>query len=176
MPVCQYRKKPYVLVISLSTTGKLACQAPIMRVLVQRVNQAHVEVDGQLKSKIGRGYLLLVGVRKDDTENDLTWMAQKVKNLRVFEDENGKMNLNLEQAGGEILSVPQFTICADMSKGNRPGFDLAAKPDVAQEFWQRFNTLLINEGLKVQKGVFGAHMAVTITNDGPVTIWLDSQN
>lgn len=146
-----------------------------MRVLVQRVQEASVTVDKNLVSKIGKGYLLFVGIHIDDQESDLEWMVKKVINLRVFEDSQGKMNCSLEQAKGELLSVPQFTLCADMQKGNRPGFDHSAPPEIANESWRRFNEALEKGGCKVSSGVFGAHMDIGLVNDGPVTIWLDSK-
>jgi D-tyrosyl-tRNA(Tyr) deacylase len=146
-----------------------------MKVLVQRVKRASVLVGGAEKAAIGRGYLLLVGIRGDDEPPDLEWMARKVAHLRVFEDEQGKMNLDLLQAPGEILSVSQFTLYADTRRGNRPGFEAAAKPEKAREHWLHFNQLLRDQGLVVKEGIFGAHMEVELVNDGPVTIALESR-
>lgn len=146
-----------------------------MRVLVQRVESADVTVDGRKVAAIGKGMLLLVGIAKDDTLEDIERLAKKVINLRIFEDENGKMNHNIKQAGGEMLSVSQFTLYTDTKKGNRPGFDQAAAPEIAKEFWGRFNELLRNEGMKIEEGIFGADMQVGLVNDGPVTIMLDSK-
>jgi D-tyrosyl-tRNA(Tyr) deacylase len=120
--------------------------------------------------------LLLVGIAKDDSIGDVERMAKKVVNLRIFEDADGKMNLNIRQAGGEVLSVSQFTLCADTRKGNRPGFDMAAPPEMAKEYWERFNELLRQDELTVEEGVFAADMKVGLVNDGPVTIMLDSES
>ena len=145
-----------------------------MRVLVQRVKKASVSVEGRPISEIGRGALLLVGISKDDTAQDIERLAKKVIGLRIFGDEQGKMNLDVRQVNGRILSVPQFTLYADTRKGNRPGFDKSAGPDMARDYWQRFNALLRREGIEVKEGIFAAHMEVELVNDGPVTIWLDS--
>ncbi len=147
-----------------------------MRVLIQRVKRAGVTVDGRGVAETGKGLLLFVGVGREDDAGDIERMAGKIVNLRIFEDERGKMNLNVKQAGGMILSVPQFTLYADTRRGNRPGFDRSASPGTAREYWHRFNDLLRKEGLVVREGVFGAHMDVELINDGPVTIWLDSEN
>ena len=124
----------------------------------------------------GKGMLLLVGIGQEDTIEDIERLAKKVINLRIFEDENGKMNLNIKQAEGEVLSVSQFTLYADTKRGNRPGFDQAADPETAKDYWGRFNELLRKEGMKVEEGIFGANMQVGLVNDGPVTIMLDSKN
>ncbi len=157
-----------------------------MRILVQRVKSAKVVVKGQNIADIKQGLLLLVGVGKDDEAEDMENMAKKIVNLRIFssiggfavgeEDEQGRMNLNIHQMKGQILSVPQFTLYADTRKGNRPGFDKSAEPEMAEEYWNRFNNLLRENSVDVKQGVFGAHMEVGLINDGPVTIWLDSKN
>ncbi len=147
-----------------------------MRVLVQRVESAEVSVEGRKVAATGKGMLLLVGIAKDDTVEDIDRLAKKVISLRIFEDDNGKMNLNIKQADGEVLSVSQFTLYANTQKGNRPGFDHAAAPETAKEYWERFNELLRKDGLKVEEGIFGANMRVGLVNDGPVTIMLDSKN
>jgi len=147
-----------------------------MRILVQRVKSAKVSVQGKDVSDINQGLLLLVGVGRDDGAEDIEHMAKKVVNLRIFEDEQGKMNLSIKQVDGKILSVPQFTLHADTRKGNRPGFDQSAEPQMAKDYWQRFNNLLRENGVEVKEGVFGAHMEVGLVNDGPVTIWLDSKH
>lgn len=147
-----------------------------MRILVQRVESADVSVDGRMVAVTGKGMLLLVGIGQDDTIEDIEWLAKKVINLRIFDDENGKINLNIKQAEGEVLSVSQFTLYADTKRGNRPGFDQAADPETAKEYWERFNELLRKEGMKVEEGIFGANMQVGLVNDGPVTLMLDSKN
>jgi len=146
-----------------------------MRVLIQRVKNSKVLVDNKGVSEIGQGLLLLLGVAKDDTVEDIERLSKKVAHLRIFGDEKGKMNLNIKEVCGSVLSVPQFTLHADTKKGNRPGFESAAEPKKGNEYWKAFNASLKKEGIEVKEGVFGAHMQVTLTNDGPVTIWLDSK-
>ncbi len=140
-----------------------------MRAVVTRVTRASVTIDGQVAGQIGRGYLVLLGVGPEDTVQTAEKMAEKVCNLRVFEDENGKMNLNLAAVGGAILAVSQFTLYADTSS-RRPGFSGAAKPDLAVPLYERFKESCREKGFEVQQGVFGADMAVESVNDGPVTI------
>lgn len=147
-----------------------------MRILVQRVKSSKVVVEDSDISQIGKGLLLFVGVGRDDNQEDADYLAKKVMNLRIFEDEQGKMNLNVQQVSGQILSVSQFTLYANTRKGNRPGFDQSAAPAIAEEYWRKFNNMLRENGIEVQEGVFGAHMAVELLNDGPVTIWLDSKD
>lgn len=147
-----------------------------MRVLVQRVKSAAVVIKNEEVCAIARGLLLLVGIGREDNTDDVVKMARKVLCLRIFEDDAGKMNLNIKNAGGDILSVPQFTLYADVKRGNRPGFDRSADPAFATAHWRAFNELLRDEGLLVQEGVFGAHMEVGLVNNGPVTIWLDSRD
>lgn len=144
-----------------------------MRIVIQRVKSADVKVDGRTVSSIGKGFLILVGISKNDTEKEVKEIAKKVPHLRIFEDENGKMNLSLKDVGGEVLSVSQFTLYADTSRGRRPGFEMAAPRDVAIELWKKFNEFLQEEGLTVKEGVFGEHMEVSLTNDGPVTIIME---
>jgi len=151
-----------------------------MRVLLQRVTQAHVVVENGVSGEIGRGLLLLVAIAPDDTDMDLERMASKIVNLRVFEDADGKMNRSaLDEIGGReasfgLLVVSQFTLFADMRKGRRPSFVGAASPDVAAPMIERWTGMLAGLGFRVEQGVFGAHMAVHLVNDGPVTLWLDS--
>ncbi len=140
-----------------------------MRAGVTRVTRASVTIDGQVTGQIGRGYLVLLGVGPEDTVQTAEKMAEKICNLRVFEDENGKMNLNLAAVGGAILAVSQFTLYADTSS-RRPGFSGAAKPDLAIPLYERFKESCREKGFEVQQGVFGADMAVESVNDGPVTI------
>jgi len=145
-----------------------------MRVLLQRVKMARVLVDGELKGQIGEGLVLLVGVRSGDTEDDVSYLADKCVQLRIFGDEEGKMNLSAIDVGGEILAISQFTLHADTRKGRRPSFVEAAGPEVAERLYDLFVDKLRGAGLKVETGVFGAHMLVEIHNDGPVTIMLES--
>ncbi len=145
-----------------------------MRVLIQRVSQAEVSVDGKVCGAISRGYLLLVGFCGSDSEAVLQKMARKIYEIRINEDENGKMNLAVDQIGGAILSVSQFTLYADCRHGRRPGFTQAAPADQARSLYRRFNEILSSYPLKVETGQFQADMKVSLINDGPVTIWLDS--
>ncbi len=145
-----------------------------MKTVIQRVAKAQVSESDEVISGIGKGFLILVGVGKEDTKKDAEFIAGKIASLRIFEDNNGKMNLDIKQAGGEILSVPQFTLLADTHKGNRPGFDRAASPAIAEVIWKELNTRLTNEGINVSEGKFGAQMLVELVNDGPVTILLDT--
>lgn len=141
-----------------------------MRVVLQRVNHAAVSIDGETVGQIKKGYLLLVGLAPDDNDEQLDWMVHKIVNLRVFEDENGKLNRALADVAGEILSISQFTLYADVKHGNRPGFSKAAKPEIAEPLYDRFNEKLRATGVHVETGRFGADMKVELENDGPVTI------
>lgn len=146
-----------------------------MKAVIQRVQEASVKVDGELVSSIGKGYMLLLGVMKGDTEKEAELLARKTASLRVFEDENGKMNLSINDIDGEILSVSQFTLCADCKKGNRPSFINSEEPEKANALYEYFCNELLKNGVKaVEKGVFGADMKVSLINDGPVTITYDT--
>lgn len=146
-----------------------------MRVVLQRVSQASVTIDQTVVGKINRGFLLLVGICDDDTEADLDYLVKKISQLRVFEDQNGKMNLALAQVDGAILSVSQFTLFANTKKGNRPSFTAAGQPDVAKRLYEQFNQKLAATGIDVATGTFGADMQVALVNDGPVTILFDTK-
>ena len=145
-----------------------------MRAVVQRVSRAQVTVADELTGTVNKGLLVLVGVTEGDTEKDAQYLADKVTGLRIFEDENGKMNLSVKDVGGEILSVSQFTLYGDCRKGKRPSFDKAARPEAANLLYEKFNELCRQQGVQVETGVFRSHMQVELVNDGPVTILLDS--
>ena len=147
-----------------------------MRIVLQRVAHASVTVDEKVIGKIQRGFLLLVGVTHDDAMEDMEYLVRKIVQMRIFEDEEGKLNRSIQDIGGEILSVSQFTLYADTKKGNRPSFSKAAPGDVALEMFEQFNGLLRDTGVPVETGQFGADMKVELLNDGPVTILLDSKN
>ena len=144
-----------------------------MRILLQRVAHARVSVDNQVIAEIGTGLVLLVGVGLTDAEDQARYLASKIANLRIFEDQDGKMNLSLLDIGGTALVVSQFTLFADTRKGRRPSFTDSAPPDIAQPLVDRFASLLEEQGVPTQSGEFGAHMLVEIANDGPVTIFLE---
>ena len=146
-----------------------------MRVVLQRVSHASVTVEEKVVGKIKRGFLLLVGVTHDDTMEDMEYLVRKIVQMRIFEDEEGKLNRSIQDIGGEILSVSQFTLYADTKKGNRPSFSKAAPGDVALKMFEQFNGLLRDTGIPVETGQFGADMKVELLNDGPVTIMLDSK-
>lgn len=146
-----------------------------MRVVVQRSKGASVTVAGEIKGQINKGLVLLVGVTHDDKEEDAAYLADKIANLRIFEDENEKMNLSLLDVGGEILSVSQFTLYGDCRKGRRPSFIEAARPDYAIHIYEAFNKMLTEKGIHVETGVFGAMMEVQLINDGPVTLIVESK-
>lgn len=147
-----------------------------MRILIQRVAHASVTIDGQLKSKIDRGLLVLLGIEEADGEADIDYLTGKLVNLRIFPDEAGVMNRSLVDVGGELLVVSQFTLYAQTAKGNRPSYIRAAKANVAVPLYERFCAVATQKlGRTVQTGVFGADMQVQLLNDGPVTIWIDSK-
>lgn len=145
-----------------------------MRLVIQRVTEASVTIDGTLFSRIGKGYLVLAGIAEDDTREIADKMIRKMVNLRIFEDENGKTNLSLRDVGGEVLLVSQFTLYADTRRGNRPGFTRAGRPDVAEPLYEYLVEKTRESVPVVEKGVFGADMNVALFNDGPFTILLDS--
>lgn len=143
-----------------------------MKVLIQKVKRASVCVEGKVVSRIGGGYLLFVGVEKNDSEKQADYLAKKIVQFRIFADENGKMNLNIMDAGGEILAVSQFTLAADLSRGNRPGFDTAARPETAKPLYEYLVSRLQTYGISVQTGIFQSEMEVELINDGPCTFLL----
>ena len=145
-----------------------------MRAVVQRVSSSKVTVDGEVTGEINKGLLVLLGVTHEDTSKDVDYIIDKVLNLRIFEDENEKMNLSLKDVGGELLVVSQFTLYGDCRKGRRPSFSSAARPEVATKLYEEFIEKTRKEGIVTQTGQFGAHMMVDLTNDGPVTILLES--
>jgi len=144
-----------------------------MKIVLQRVISAGVEVDGEVCGKIGKGYLVLIGIGDGDTEAECRRLADKIINLRIFSDENDKINLSLDQVGGELLVVSQFTLYADCRKGNRPNFIQAAKPDEAQKLYEYFIDYCKSKGKHVETGIFGADMKVSLINDGPFTVILE---
>ena len=147
-----------------------------MRTILQRVQHASVTVDGKITGNINHGILVLVGFEPEDTNEDFEWIIKKIIQLRIFNDENNVMNLDIQQTNGEILVISQFTLHAAVKKGNRPSYIKASKPDLANEQYEEFLNLLENNFKPVQKGIFGADMKVELLNDGPVTIFIDSKN
>lgn len=147
-----------------------------MRIVIQRVGRAEVRAPGGRSAGIGRGLLCLFGAAKEDDAEDAAFLGKKTLNLRIFEDGSGKMNLNIMQTRGEILSIPQFTLLGSLQKGNRPSYDAAAGPEKAFELWEIYNEELSVEGVPPGKGFFGERMEVSLVNEGPVTIILDSKN
>ena len=145
-----------------------------MRAVIQRVSRAQVSIGGRCTGKIGKGYLILLGVGAEDTEAQAAKLWSKVRKMRIFEDEAGKTNLALADVGGEVLIVSQFTLYADCRKGNRPSFTLAKSPEAAEQLYEHFVALARADGFQAQTGEFGAMMDVELVNDGPFTIWLDT--
>lgn len=146
-----------------------------MRAVIQRVERASVSVEGEIRGQIGAGFLVLIGVEEGDGDADFRYIAEKVPNLRVFEDGQGKMNRSLLDVGGELLAVSQFTLLGDARGGRRPSFITAARPETADPMYERLVADWRARGIRVETGVFGAHMKVSLVNDGPVTILLDSR-
>jgi D-tyrosyl-tRNA(Tyr) deacylase len=146
-----------------------------MRAVVQRVSEARVTVDDTVIGQIGRGFLVLVGITHSDGEPEATWLARKIAGLRIFEDTEGKMNLGLVDINGAVLAVSQFTLYGDARKGRRPSFIEAARPEQAQPLYDYFCEQLRREGITVERGSFGAEMKVALVNDGPVTLWLETE-
>jgi D-tyrosyl-tRNA(Tyr) deacylase len=146
-----------------------------MRSAVQRVKKASVKVQGNIMGSISSGLLVFLGVGKDDTQADLNWMVKKLVDLRIFEDTHGKMNYSIKDISGEILLVSQFTLYGDCRKGNRPSFSEAALPDTAEDMYNQVIEAIIQRGIKLETGIFGAEMEVELVNDGPVTFLLDSK-
>ena len=147
-----------------------------MRAVIQRVSEASVTIDEQVVGKIGRGFMILLGIHKEDTQEDADYLIRKIPLLRVFEDAEGKMNQSLQDVGGSVLSVSQFTLYADTKKGNRPSFVKAARPETAIPLYEYFNEGLRKAGLVVETGEFGGDMDVALINDGPVTILFDTRD
>jgi D-tyrosyl-tRNA(Tyr) deacylase len=145
-----------------------------MRAVIQRVSEAKVVVEDQTVGEIGQGLLVYLGVGKEDSSKDAEFMADKLSNLRIFADSAGKMNLSVQDVGGSVLLISNFTLHGDCRKGRRPGFDAAGDPEVAEGLYEKVAELIASEDIKVEKGVFGAHMHVSSINDGPVTFLLDS--
>ena len=146
-----------------------------MKAVIQRVTKASVTVDGKIVGSIGKGFLVLLGVTQQDAEQEMKLLAKKVTEIRIFTDENDKMNLSLDKVDGEVLVVSQFTLCADLSHGRRPSFINSAKPDIANDLYEKFCQQLRDNGVRrVETGIFGADMAVELLNDGPVTIVMDT--
>ena len=148
-----------------------------MRTVVQRVKYASVTIDGEVKSRIGQGLLVLLGVEDADNQEDIEWLAKKIASLRIFDDDNGVMNKSVTDVGGQILVVSQFTLHAMIKKGNRPSYINASKPDIAIPLYESFcSEMSIQLGKEVETGTFGADMKVELLNDGPVTIWIDTKS
>lgn len=147
-----------------------------MRAVIQRVKYSSVSVDGEVVGKIDKGLMVLLGITHSDGEKEINWLSKKIKDLRIFEDTDGKMNLGLEDIQGELLVISQFTLYGDCIKGRRPGFTEAAKPDLAKPLYEKFLEKCRSYGIKTEAGIFGADMKVELLNDGPVTLVIDTIN
>jgi D-tyrosyl-tRNA(Tyr) deacylase len=147
-----------------------------LKVVLQRVKQASVSINGEVHGRIGKGYMLLVGVSDDDDDEQIAYLVHKISHLRIFEDADDKLNLDIHAVDGAILSISQFTLYADTKKGNRPSFTKAGQPEHAERVYEAFNDQLRQAGLEVQTGIFGADMLVDLQNDGPVTIIFDTDH
>lgn len=146
-----------------------------MRAVIQRVSEAKVDINGETEGEINKGLLVLLGIEDEDGEEDIEYLVRKISKMRIFEDDEGKMNLSVQDIDGSILSISQFTLHANTKKGNRPSFIKAAKPDISEPLYRKFNEGLQDAGLPVATGTFGADMQVHLVNDGPVTILIDSK-
>lgn len=158
-------------------TVRISCFSLAVRVLIQRVSSASVSIDSETVASIQHGLLVFVGIGEIDDESDIHWLCGRIPHLRIFDDENGKMNLSVQDTGGGLIVVSQFTLHASSKKGNRPSFFKAAPPEISEPLYHTFcKALEIEHGKPVGRGVFGADMRVSLVNDGPVTIWIDSRN
>lgn len=148
-----------------------------MRIVIQRVTEANVKVEGKICGKIGHGLLILVGIEESDSNDDIEWLCKKIVNMRIFDDENGIMNKSIIDIDGNILAISQFTLMAQTKKGNRPSYIRAAKPEISKPLYNEFcKKLSLELGKTVERGIFGADMKVSLLNDGPVTILMDTKN
>lgn len=147
-----------------------------MRAVIQKVKHSSVTIDGDVVGKIGKGFMILLGVTHEDGDKEVKWLAKKIKDLRIFEDENGKMNLSLEDVKGEVLIISQFTLYGDCIKGRRPGFTQAARPELANKLYEDFINEFSSFGIHTEHGIFGADMKVELLNDGPVTMIIDTKD
>ena len=147
-----------------------------MRAIIQRVSKASCSVDGEITGSVGTGFMVLLGIEESDNNEDVSWLAQKIANMRIFSDENGAMNKGLSEVNGDILLISQFTLFASTKKGNRPGFTRSAKPELAIPLYEKMITeLAVATGKEIQSGIFGADMKINLINDGPVTILIDTK-
>lgn len=148
-----------------------------MKVVIQRVTESSVEIEGKIHGQIGPGMMILVGIEAEDDMSDIEWLTSKIVNLRIFDDENGVMNRSIKDVGGEILVISQFTLHASTKKGNRPSYIKAARPEISVPLYEDFKKILSRDlGKNIQCGIFGAEMKVSLINDGPVTIIIDTKN